>query len=395
MEVQTQMKKKTVVIISFVLAVAMLFTVIGSVAISSIYSLSASAASTSELNDKLNENKKTQNKLKEELEQTTQEKKQMQAQKEALDDDIAELATKIDSINKAIAKNNSDISQKQAEITELEKNIENSDELLKKRLRVMYEKGSSTYIEVLFSATSFSDLLVRMDMVQQLYAHDQKLIKELNDTKKGVEEAKAVIEEAKAANVDLKSQLATKKSEIQKKSDESEAIIGKLSKTEAEIKAEIAEREAENESILKAISAAKSQYSVSNTYKGGTLGWPSTISGTITSRFGWRIFRGVSNNHTGIDIGVPMGTPVIACEAGVVTGSGWRNAYGYCVTIDHGSITTLYAHNSVLQVSVGQTVSRGQQIALAGSTGNSTGPHIHLGVIKNGSYVDPAPYLGL
>ncbi|MBE7026712.1 MAG: hypothetical protein E7410_04020 [Ruminococcaceae bacterium] len=386
------MNKKTVVIISLVLAFAMLFTVISSVALSGIYSLSAAA---SDLNDKLNQNKQKQNELQSELAQTTKEKKQMQAQKEALDDDMAELATKIDSINRAIAKNNSDISEKQAEITNLEKNIEDSDELLKKRLRVMYEKGSSSYLEVLFSATSFSDLLIRMDMVQQLYAHDQKLIEELTNTKKGVEEAKATIESAKAANVELKSELAAKKSEIQKKSDESQSIINKLSKTEAELKAEIAQKQAESQSILNAIAAAKGQHNVTNTYTGGTLAWPSTLSGTITSRFGPRTLRGIPDNHTGLDIGVPMGTPVLACEAGVVTGSGWRNAYGYCITIDHGSITTLYAHNSVLQVKVGERVSRGQQIALAGSTGNSTGPHIHLGVIKNGKYVDPAPYVGL
>ena len=116
------MSKKTVVIISLILAVGMLFTIVGSVAISGIYSLSASA---SDLNDKLNQNKQKQNELQSELAQTTKEKKQMQAQKETLDDDMAELATKIDSINRAIAKNNSDISEKQAEITNLEKNIKN------------------------------------------------------------------------------------------------------------------------------------------------------------------------------------------------------------------------------------------------------------------------------
>lgn len=390
------MRKRTVVIISLVLALAMLLTAVGSVAISSIYSLVASAESTSQLTDRLNANKSEQEKLQGQLNQTTKEKKEIQAKKKALDDEIAELATEIDSINKAIAKNNSDISEKQSQISELEKNIEDSDELLKKRLRVMYEKGSFSYLEVLFSATSFSDLLIRMDMVQQLYAHDQNLINELTDSKKSIEVAKQEIETAKASNLELKEKLSTQQKAIQAKSDESQAVISKLSKTEAEIRAEIAERERENNSILNAIAAAKGTVSgVSNTYTGGTLGWPSTKRGTITSRFGPRTLRGVPDTHTGLDIGLPMGTPVLACEDGVVTGSGWRNAYGNCITIDHGSITTLYAHNSVLQVSVGQKVKRGEQIALVGSTGNSTGPHIHLGVIKNGKYVDPAPYVGL
>lgn len=389
------MKRKTVTIICIVLAAAMVLALVGPVAVSGLYSLVASAAS-SDLNDKLNQNRQSQNELKQQLEETTREKQEMQEKKDKIDDEISVLAEKIDSINKTIAKNENDIAQKQEEITALEEDIEESDELLRKRLRVMCERGSMTYIEILFSATSFSDLLVRVDMVKQLYAHDQELISQLTESKQEIEEAKKLVEEAKAANVELKSELSTQKTAMQEKSDESDAIIGKLARSEKEIKAQLAEKEKENQSILNAIAAAKnSGTKAPNTYTGGTLGWPSTISGTITSRFGMRTFRGVPDNHTGIDIAVPLGTPVIACEDGVVTGSGWRNSYGYCITIDHGSITTLYAHNSVLQVSVGQTVKRGQQIALAGSTGNSTGPHIHLGVIKNGQYVNPAPYIGL
>lgn len=387
------MKKKTVSIICIIIAALMIIGILGPVAISGIF---MNVSASSNLNDKLDQNKQQQNELRQKLEQTTEEKIQIQQEKEKLDDEISELATKIDSISKKIAQNESDIKAKQAEIEDLEEEIEESDELLKRRLRVMYEKGSSTYLEILFSSTSFSDMLIRMDMVQQLYAHDQELIRQLGDSKKSIEDAKARIEEAKAANVSLKSELASEQGTLKTKSAESEKVINKLEKTEADIKAEIAAKEKENQNILASIASARSSGIKSeNTYKGGILGWPSTQRGTITSRFGMRTFRGVPNNHTGIDIGLPFGTPVIACEDGVVTGSGWRGAYGNCVTIDHGSITTLYAHNSVLQCSVGQKVTKGQQIALVGSTGNSTGPHIHLGVIKNGSYVDPAPYIGL
>lgn len=103
--------------------------------------------------------------------------------------------------------------------------------------------------------------------------------------------------------------------------------------------------------------------------------------------------RGKQNYHTGIDFAVPTGTAVRAAEDGVVLASGWRGSYGYCVTIDHGNLVTLYAHNSALNVSAGQKVVRGQQIAAAGSTGNSTGPHIHFSVIVGGQYVNPRPYL--
>lgn len=397
------MKKKTMVIICITLAAAMVLAVVGPVAISGMYSLMAEAASESELNNKLDENKQTQQELQDELDSVTQEKKEMQAEKERLDGEIADLATEIDTISSTIAQNESDIEQKEAEIASLEQEIEENDDLLKTRLRVMYEKGGTGYIDVLFSATSFSDLLLRMDMVQQIYEHDQALIEEMETAKATVETAKAEIEATKKTNEGLKQELATQKSAMQQKSDESDNVINRLARSEEELQAEIAEREKENQDILDQIAAAKAAQqasggassTITNTYTGGVLGWPSTARGTITSPFGWRTFRGVPNNHTGLDIAVPMGTPVLACEDGVVTGSGWRNSYGNCITIDHGSITTLYAHNSVLQVSVGQTVKKGQQIALAGSTGNSTGPHIHLGVIQNGQYVDPAPYVGL
>lgn len=394
------MKRKTLVIICITLAAAMILAVVGPVAISGMYSMMASAES---LNDKYDKNKETQQQLQNQLDEVSQEKKEMQAKKDKLDDEIASLASEIDTLDRTIKQNESDISAKQEEITKLEQEIAENDELLKKRLRVMYEKGSTGYLDVLFSATSFSDLLLRMDMIQQIYDHDQTLIQGMEAAKATIEAAKQAIEETKKTNEGLKQNLASQKSTMQQKSDESDNVINRLARSEAELQAEIKEREKESQDILNQIAAAKAAQqkssnantAITNTYTGGVLGWPSTARGTITSTFGWRTFRGVPDNHTGLDIAVPLGTPVIACEDGVVTGSGWRNSYGYCVTIDHGSITTLYAHNSVLQCSVGQTVKKGQQIALAGSTGNSTGPHIHLGVIKNGQYVNPAPYVGL
>ncbi len=393
------MKRKTLVIICITLAAAMLLAVVGPVAISGMYSMMASAES---LNDKYDKNKKTQQELQDKLDGVSQEKKEMQAKKDKLDDEIASLASEIDTLNRTIRKNESDISAKQEEITKLEQKISENDDLLKKRLRVMYEKGSTGYLDVLFSATSFSDLLLRMDMIQQIYDHDQTLIQGMETTKATIEAAKQAIEETKKTNEGLKQNLASQKSTMQQKSDESDNVINRLARSEEELQAEIKEREKENQDILNQIAAAKAAQqkannvntAITNTYTGGVLGWPSASCFEINSPFGWRTFRGVSNYHTGIDIPARMGTAVLACEDGVVTGSGWRNSYGYCITIDHGSITTLYAHNSVLQVSVGQTVKKGQQIALVGSTGNSTGPHIHLGVIKNGQYVNPAPYVG-
>lgn len=389
------LKKKTVTLICIILAGLL---VLGTIVPITLGGLFWGADAATDLNSQLDKNRQTQNALKEKLNETTAEKEDEQKRKDQLDGEISQIAQKIDTLNATIAKNENEIATKTAEINDLEDEIEESDKLLKRRLRVMYEKGNSTYLELLFSAESFSDLLVRMDMIQNIYDHDTQLIQELGEAKAKVEQEKADIEQIKAANESLRSQLSSQKSAMAEKSGESAAIIDKLEKTEAEIKAEIAQKEKENNRILQEIAAAKAAQSSSgaqNTYSGGVLGWPTTVAGTITSRFGPRTLRGVPNNHTGLDIAVPMGTPVLACEDGVVITSGWSNTgYGNYVVIDHGSISTLYGHNSALLVSVGQKVKKGQQIARAGSTGNSTGPHIHLGVIKNGQYVDPAPYVG-
>ena len=135
---------------------------------------------------------------------------------------------------------------------------------------------------------------------------------------------------------------------------------------------------------------------VNITYTGGSLQWPVSTGGTVTSRFGPRESPGGigSRYHQGLDIGCPTGTPIVACEAGTVIAASYSSSMGNYVTVAHSSsMSTTYMHNSSLCVSVGQTVSRGQVIALAGSTGNSTGPHCHLGLRINGSYVDPWPYL--
>ena len=136
--------------------------------------------------------------------------------------------------------------------------------------------------------------------------------------------------------------------------------------------------------------------SSNSSYLGGQMAWPVPSSSYISSPFGYRIhpIYGYSKLHTGMDIGASSGSAIVAANAGTVISSGWNGGYGKCIVVDHGGgVTTLYAHCSALYVSVGQSVTRGQQIAAVGSTGNSTGPHCHFEVRINGSYVNPYPYV--
>ncbi len=384
------MKNKIASVICLIVAICLCFAI----AMPAIFGIIASADA---LQDKYNQNNKEQEKLQQQINQKKSERKSKEAEKDRIDGEIATLNSQIDALNRKINANKAEIAQKEEEIEAVEDKIEESDELLKMRLRVMYEKGSVSYLEILFSATSFSDLMVRADMVQQLMAHDNALIAELQDKKSAIQASKAEIEKFQAENEQAKEAIAEQRKSLDAKSEKSLALINELRSDEAYLEEQYEQRQRENEAILREIRAAtQGKNTATSTYTGGQLGWPSTLRGTITSEFGARTLRGKPDNHTGIDIAVPMGTPVLACEDGVVLSSGWRNGgYGNCITISHGSITTLYAHNSVLQVSAGQTVKRGQQIALAGSTGNSTGPHIHLGVINNstGKYENPRPYI--
>lgn len=385
------MKKRIIAIVCLLVALAICV----SIALPAIFGVIASA---DDLQQKYNQNNQEMNQLDKELQQKRSERREKEDEKKRVDEDIADLNLQIDNLNKIIAHNDAEIEKKEQEIAEVEKEIEESDKLLKMRLRVMYEKGTLSYFEIVFGASSFSDLLVRVDMVRQLVAHDTALIGKLNVRKTAIVDAKRSIEAAKAENERARAQIAERKKTLDAKSAKSQQLINELRADENYIEEQYQQRQKENDLILKEIQAqtGTQQPTPSTSYSGGKLGWPSTLRGTITSEYGSRTLRGKPDNHTGIDIAVPLGTPVLAAEDGVVLSSGWRNGgYGYCVTISHGSITTLYAHNSVLQVSAGQTVKRGQQIALAGSTGNSTGPHIHFGVIINstGKYTNPRPYI--
>ncbi len=384
------MKKRLTAIISLLVAFAICMAVV-------LPAVLGVVASASDLQNKYNQNNQEKKELEKELSQKRSERKAKEQEKDRIDGEIADLNLQIDNLNKVIARNDAEIEEKEREIAEVEKEIETSDTLLKMRLRVMYEKGSVSYLEILFGADSFSDFMIRVDMIRQLVTHDTALINDLKVRKTTIVEAKKEIETAKAENEAAREKIAEQRKELDTKSAQSQKLINELRADEHYIEEQYQQRTRENELILKEIQAANGTTpNVTAAYSGGQLGWPSTLRGTITSEYGPRTLRGRPDNHTGIDIAVPMGTPVLAAEDGVVLSSGWRNGgYGNCVTISHGSITTLYAHNSVLQVSAGQTVKRGQQIALAGSTGNSTGPHIHFGVIINstGKYTNPRPYI--
>ncbi len=270
-------------------------------------------------------------------------------------------------------------------------------DILANRLVAMYEAGDTQYLDVLLKSTSIVDFISRYYIIEEMAQYDNQLINDIKEEKENIEttqaklqEEQSQIREVKAKNEQTSivlSNMKTLQSNYAEKLTEDEK---KLQKEITAYKKELAETEAQ---IM-----AASNIDVDIQYTGGEMLWPVAASGTvITSNFGIREhpIQGVVKQHTGLDIGgAPLGTPVVAAADGVVTYAGWLGGYGNCVMINHGDgVVTLYGHGNEILTTVGKEVKQGETIMAVGSTGNSTGPHLHFEVRINGEYTNPLNYV--
>lgn len=311
-------------------------------------------------------------------------------QKMILDQRNDALQRQIDTVNRQI-KNTT------AAIEEYEEKEKAQYELFCRQVRQEEERGTVSYWSVLFKANSFSDLLSRMDFVNEVMDYNQRLIADLRQLRQQLAESRAELQEQKQ---DMK----VKQDELAAQIKEANRIINEFVSTEAGLKAMKKAEEEEEERVSQAIKDYEAQHnsSSSNGIKDpdtksvlNGLIWPSDAR-YITSPFGNRDqpTAGASTNHKGVDIGASWYSKVYAAQSGKVIQAGWNGGYGYSVTIHHNhGVSTLYAHLDSYNVRVGQQVSRGQVIGKCGSTGISNGPHIHYEVRVNGVQIDPLPYL--
>ena len=272
-----------------------------------------------------------------------------------------------------------------------EQNLAERSKILNNRMRDVYKNGQISYLDVLLGASDFGDFTTRLDVLKRVLNQDVVLIAKVKADRELILEKKAQLETDKAAILTLKDGAAEKKRVIESRKKEREVVLGA-----AVNQRDIAERAYQElvETSRRIEQLIRSQQRSRGSETTGAMIWP--YSGEITSPFGWRthpIF-GTSRFHSGIDLGADYGDPIVAADGGVVIYADWMGGYGKAVIIDHGNgISTLYAHNSDLVVSEGQRIGRGQQVAYAGSTGYSTGPHLHFEVRQNGSPVNPMDYL--
>ena len=355
--------------------------------------ITVSAAGNADLNNIINK----KNELQQNINAAKDKKNAANAEYQVIEDQMLALQTEIDKINSKL----NELNEKEKTLTEelnlaIEKE-EKQEETLKTRLRVMYEDGATSYFKILLSSESIFDFFYNLERLSQITEYDNKILKELAESKKIIEEKKVEIEEVIAAVETEKAAEMSKKAELQYQSDLKVAYMKRLESDIAEYTKNYQKAEAEEARVRAELAAAARNISgsVPSKYTGGVFQWPAPASTIITSPYGYRIhpiFK-TSKLHRGIDIGVGSGNNVVAAADGVVIRSTYNSSYGYYVSINHGGgLVTLYAHNSSLCVSEGQTVKRGQLVAISGNTGNSTGPHLHFEVMVNGQTTDPMAY---
>lgn len=319
--------------------------------------------------------------------------------KDLLDQQIANTSAQITNVEAQISKYAQLIGEKEVELKDAEEQEAAQYELFCQRVRAMEKRGTVSYWSVLFKAESFTDLLSRVDFINEIMASDQRVIDDLQTLQQQITDTKADLEESKTQQEAAKTELVSKKKELDAQRVAANKVIQELTATENATEAVLADMEAEEDAIqaeiqrlsreLAAQQAASGQKPQSN--PGGYI-WP-VNSRYITSTMGGRTSPGGigSTNHKGTDIGrVGYTSRVYASKAGTVIKATYSRSYGNYVVISHGGgNTTLYAHMSSLKTTAGAYVNQGDVIGITGSTGNSTGPHLHFEITENGVRVNP------
>ena len=333
---------------------------------------------------------------------------------------VAELDVTLEALGEELSKLMTDIETKEVQIKNTEEELLAAElteaeqyGAMKLRIKYMYEKGDSTFIDLLMEARSLSELLNKAEYIGQISEYDRQKLDEYEATKEQIAETKLILEAEHTELLDLREQTEAKHASVEElmiaKQAEIKSVENKIAAAEEEV-SEYAKDLKAQENSIKAIEAEikrkeeeakKKAEAAGQTYKTKSIGdikfvWPCPASGRITSKFGARTSptKGASSDHKGIDIGAATGTNIVAAAAGEVVVSTYSYSAGNYVMLNHGGgVYTVYMHASKLLCKVGETVKQGQVIAKVGSTGYSTGPHLHFGIRVNGTYVNPSQYV--
>lgn len=367
--------------------------------------------------DKINDVKEQQEQSQQRKEQVESKIRELEVYKadaisyiQKMDAELADVEEKIEDLGNQQTIKEQEIAETEIELEDAKNTEREQYESMKLRIQYMYENGNESYLEMLLGAESFADLLNKSEYITQITNYDREMLDAYQQTILEVEAKEAQLEEENQELTRLIQESEDEKENLQLLIDakaivlagyeadieSGEAEVSALEADMAKMEQELSELEAqlkrEEEEAARQAAAAR------RTYDGGSLGFPMAWYYRKTSDFGYRNhpIYGQVLQHNGVDLSADTGTAIYAAYNGTVVVSTYNSSAGNYIMIDHGSgLMTVYMHCSKLLVSVGETVTKGQTIGLVGSTGNSTGPHLHFSVRLNGSYVDPKPYIGL
>lgn len=313
-----------------------------------------------------------------------------------LDQRMTEAQQKLNKLQGEMKNLNTNIKATKSQIEEAQKVIDENDALLDQRIRIMYKTSDITYFQLLLESESIPDLISNIYNVQTIVNSDIEILEELEQKRTELKEYEEKLLKEKDRMTQVQNTIKAETSSLAQHAEQQKKVKSALAMEEAIISNDLKRLQVEDSALQQKILAAQRKSGSANTpYQGGTMRWPLDIRGTLTSGYSNRTspITGRYEFHMGQDIAAPAGTPVYAANGGTVITSQYQRSYGNVVVIDHGGgISTVYAHNSSLLVQAGQTVTRGQQISRVGSTGDSTGNHLHFEVRVNGKAVNPMQY---
>ncbi|MBO5552240.1 MAG: peptidoglycan DD-metalloendopeptidase family protein [Lachnospiraceae bacterium] len=336
-----------------------------------------------------------------------------------LDAAMEQIQDDLDAVNQSISENEIQIEEAEESIETAEEALEEAEQVrqdeyenVKEQVKFMYLAGKSTFLDILVTSSSISDMLNRAHNISRIMDYDREKLAEYAKAVEQADEAKRVLEENKALLEERQEELEEKQEEAQNKKADMSSLISAKEEEIGQYNAAIGSKEeqvreyqqmiAAQDAEIAAIEAAIKQQQAAlaeasrRVYRGGQFVWPAPGYTRISDDYGMRTHPtlGVQMMHNGVDMAAPSGSPILAAADGTVIAASYSSSMGNYIMIDHGSdIITVYMHASGLNVSAGQEVSAGDRIGSVGSTGRSTGPHLHFGVRKSGAYVNPWSYL--
>ncbi|MCL2382971.1 MAG: peptidoglycan DD-metalloendopeptidase family protein [Oscillospiraceae bacterium] len=374
-------------------------------------SVAITFASRTDLQNRENELGQSMQQTQEELDKLTAQLSESMRQVHALTSQIVEYESRLTGLNYEVSDLESQIDEQERMLNEAEARFAHQEEMFRNRLVAMYMAGETSFLDVLLSAQGLVDFISSFFLVSEIAAHDTELLNQIERSKNEIIEARAILEQNREQIEVARNSVETTRNSLQTSQNTMQEHVNELTVTERELKQQLEEYERAQAQVRNQIAEIQRQEEAARQNNNqnnnnlvppnvaeGQFAWPVPGFNTITSPFGmrWHPVLHQSRMHTGIDIAGPgiSGANVVAANDGIVTFAGWMGGYGNTVMINHGGgIVTLYAHGSSILVSSGQSVTRGQSIMTVGTTGVSTGPHLHFEVIVNGSVVDPVPWV--